>query len=525
MGNFLHELGLGFFMENQDAAHGLIAHTCQNGKIVTGYYGLPYINQHYGEIQICARIGNGEGDTKEFKGFDAHCDSLQVWPLRIIDKLPLRDKDDLTEVRLLTKSPAGQNMLCVDVLNGDILPGFKKDEIVGLQMIAFTNEAEFYADEEDYSNRAGTEVDGKKWMIETNILFPVGLFSDDDDIRDVVQIVAEIKKMRFGHCKFGEEESTPNYRFYVDTPLGELVIVLPAEYLVNLENKENIAVGRIISCFARLSGDAAVREHEDGLVKDAEHNLKLVAYSLESGDPERMRSVLAKNFTYHSDSSGKDISDIDEFIEFAKYVRSKAKPATTAYATITEISEGEGELKYPVGTRCAVIRYEGDEGWDAIIFVDTDDKGNIGRILLTREPRYRFSVDEPPADENEELVDAIASQTWQEAIVIRAHFHDLLDKEQDLACVENAVYENEFVIRAALSELFNAEISEDAFAKAYMRGVEKSGAEAYDADRLFRYGKQFHKDFTFRLSDEDQEDQFEEALILTCAVGLMYNCD
>ena len=57
---------------------------------------VPYINQHFGEVQIVARIGNGEGETKEFKGFDAHCDSLNSWTLRVIDKLPLREEDDIS---------------------------------------------------------------------------------------------------------------------------------------------------------------------------------------------------------------------------------------------------------------------------------------------------------------------------------------------------------------------------------------------------------------------------------------------
>ena len=525
MGNFLNELGFNFVNENGDIAQGLIADTIQYGKVVTGYYDLPYVNQHYGEMQICARVGNGEGDIQEFKGFDAHCDSLNVWQLRIIDKLPLRNKDDKTEVKLLTTSADGHNFLHIDVLNGDALPSYKKDEVIELQVIAFANEAEFYADEDDYFNRAGIESEDGKYIVGLNSVFPVGLFSEDEYAKDVVQVVGEIKKMRFGQCKFDEEEITPNFRFYIDTRFGELVIVMPVEYLNNLENKENIAVGKIISCFARLSGDAAVQEYENGIVKDAEHNLKLVAYSFEKGDPERLRSVFAKNFSYHSDSSGKDIQSVDELIEFLQYVRENAPTTYTSYATITGISEGKEELKYPVGTRCAVIRYDGEEEWDAIIFVDTDDEGNIERIYLTKEPRYCFSVDEPPADAGDDLADVFASQTWQEAIVVRAHFHNLLDREQDLDSVENAILENEIEISVTLSDLFDADISEDTFAEAYMRGVKKSGAEEYDEERLLRYGKQFYRDFTLRLSDEDQKDQFEDALILVCAVGLMYNRD
>ena len=522
MGNFLQELGLGFFMEDQDAAHGLIADVCQNGKVVKGYYGLPYINHHYEEVQIVARIGKTEDGGLEFKGFDAHCDSMSVWTLRVVDKLPPRNEDDITEVRLLTKSGEGHNFLHVDVLNGDILPSFKENEIISLQVIAFAGEAGFYSDEDDYSEHAGMESNGKKYSVALNTIFPVGLFSDDEGIKDVVQIVAEIKKMRFGHCKFGDNDGfTPYYRFDVDTSIGGLVIVVPAEYLVGLENKDNIAPGKIISCFARLSGDAAVLEHENGIVRDAENNLKLVAYTLEDGDPERLSSVLADNFIYHSDSSGKDFSDINEYIEFAKFVHQKAKPAHTEYATITEIAEGEGDPEYSVGTRCAVIRYEGEEGYDAIIFVDTDDEGNISRILLSREGRYRFTVDEPLPG-NKELEEMIAAATYKTSIIGRAHFHDLIEKETEEAEIDQYIADHRDDLEADLSDLFNREIMEDVFAEAFLRGVRKSAVTDYQEENIRALGKQFHKDATLFKSEEVQRETFHDALVLVAAIGRLY---
>ena len=521
MGNFLYELGLGFFNEDTDQAQGLIADVLRNGKAVTGYYDLPYINHHYGEMQISARVGHGEGDSLEFKGFDSHCDSLTTWPLRIVDQLPIYDEDDITAVKLMVKSSAGHNFLHVDVLNGDILPSFKKDETIELQMIAFSSDVSFYADEDDYSEHAGIEAKGSKYTLALNTVFPVGLFSDDDNNKEFVQIVAEIKKMRRGHCQFGEQDFTPNYRFYVDTPLGELVIVVPDEVLEKLESTENIAPGKIISCFARLSGDAAVNEYENGIVKDAENNLKLVAYSLENGDPERMRSVLAKNFVYHSDSSGKDINDINEYIEFAKDVNKNAKSRYTSYATIEEIADGEEDLEYSVGTRCAVIRYEGEDDFDAIIFVDTDAEGCISRILLSREPRYRFRVDEPPADEIS-WEEVIARQTWQEAMINRARYHNLIAEDQGLEEADAIVTEKEYEIKNDLLKQFNEEISQKTFSAAYMRGVGKSGIRDYNEEHLMDLGKQFYRDYTLRLSDEEQVEQFKEALMLVYAIGRMY---
>ena len=38
-------------------------------------------------------------------------------------------------------------------------------------------------------------------------------------------------------------------------------------------------------------------------------------------------------------------------------------------------------------------------------------------------------------------------------------------------------------------------------------------------------GEQFHKDFALRLSEEEQKDLFEDALILTYEVGFLYDRD
>ncbi len=109
--------------------------------------------------------------------------------------------------------------------------------------------------------------------------------------------------------------------------------------------------------------------------------------------------------------------------------------------------------------------------------------------MLSREGRYRFCVDEPLPSPEDGYAEAIANQTWQEAIVIRAHFHNLINRETDLEQVENTVHENEKAIREALADLFGAEISGETFAKAYLRGVEKSGAKEYNEKRLMELGE------------------------------------
>lgn len=522
MGNYLHILGLGFIVEDLDAMTGMIGHVLQNGKPIHNYYGLPYLNEHFGSTQIVCRVGpTPEGDNLQFTGFDSHTDSTCCWKFRVDHKVKNEDKEDPTRVKLLLKDLNGGNLVSVDVLNGDILPSFKKDEVIELQMIAFAEHADFYADDDAYADTVEPGPNGKKTMIGENTLFPVGFFSDDEALKDVVQIHGVIKRMGLGKNEIEGKEVSANIRCHVDTQLGEIVIVLPLDDIEEARNNENMREGRVIDCLARLSGDAAIYDYEDGLIKNAENNLKLVAYMMEDGDPERLRSVAAEKFHYHSDSSGKDIYNIDEYIEFMKYVGSQAKASYTDYATIAEITEGEGELEYPVGTRCALIRYEGEEGYDAIIFVDTDDEGNISRILLSREGRYRFKVDEPFPEE-ESIEDMIAGTTYQFSIIGRAHFHDLIDKETGEEEINQYIADHREDLETDISDLFSRESAEDVFAEAFLRGVQKSRITDYEEENIRDIGKQFHKDATLFKSEEEQKEIFHDALILVAAIGRLY---
>ena len=523
MGNYLKILGLGFIYEDLDAMSGMIGHVLQKGKPIHNYYGLPYLNEHFGSTQIVCRVGpTPEGDKLQFTGFDSHADSLCCWKFRIDHKMKNKDKDDPTRVKLLLKDLNGGNPVAVDVLNGDILPSFKKDEMIELQMIAFAEHADFYADEDAYADTVEPGPNGKKTMIGENTLFPVGFFSDDEAVKDVVQIHGVIKRMALGKNEIEGKEVSANIRCHVDTQLGEIVIILPLDDIEEVRNNENMREGKVINCLARLSGDAAINDYEEGMVKNAENNLKLVAYTLEDGDPKRLCSVAAENFHYHSDSSGKDIRDIDEYIEFVNYVNSQVKTSHTDYATIAEIAEGDEELEYSIGTRCALIRYEGEEGYDAIIFVDTDNEGNIRRILLSREGRYRFKVEDPFPKEDEDLEDMIAKANYKSSIIGRSHFHDLIEREMDDTEIDNYIDNHRDDLEADISDLLSREIEEDTFAEAFLRGVQKSRIKDYKEENIRDIGKQFHKDATFFKSEDVQKETFHDALVLVAAIGRLY---
>ncbi len=522
MADYLHALGLDFITEDEDTIRNFLGHVLSNGKAVHNYYGLPYINEHFGSTQIICRVGhNPEGKGLQFTGFDSHADSLCVWKMRIEQKMKNKDEEDPTRVKLLAKGLDGSSMLAIDVVNGDILPSFKKDEVVELQMVAFAEKTDFYADEEAYADTVEPGPNGKKTMIGDNTIFPIGFFSESEEVKDVVQIHGTIKSMTFGTSQFEDQKIQSNIRCHVDTQLGEIVVILPFDDIEDVRKNENMREGKVIDCYARLSGDAAIYAYENGIVKDAENNLKLVAYTLEDGDPERLRSVLAKDFVYHSENAGKHIENVDEYIDFVKAVHGGGEVAHTCYATIVSIDEGSTELEYPVGTRCAVISYESEEGYNSTIFVDTNEDGEIKRIYLSREGRYHFKVDDP-FPEKEDLSEMIARTTYKFSIIGRSHFHGLIDDSLDEEAIDKYISEHKSELEEDLSDVFSLDISEEAFAEAFLRGVRKSRITDYNDEDIENLGKQFHKDATLFKSEDEIRNTYHDALVLVTAIGQLY---
>lgn len=73
MANFIEHLGLDFLVETEDQVRGLWGYIAQEGKAITGYYGYPYLNQHFGDAQLILRtIRNDEEKRIEVVGMDTH---------------------------------------------------------------------------------------------------------------------------------------------------------------------------------------------------------------------------------------------------------------------------------------------------------------------------------------------------------------------------------------------------------------------------------------------------------------------
>ena len=66
------------------------------------------------------------------------------------------------------------------------------------------------------------------------------------------------------------------------------------------------------------------------------------------------------------------------------------------------MDDGDEQLEYSVGTKCLILSFEEKNNYESIAFFDYDDEGKICRMTTTTNPRYHFSIQMPPL-ENDEL--------------------------------------------------------------------------------------------------------------------------
>jgi hypothetical protein len=222
------------------------------------------------------------------------------------------------------------------------------------------------------------------------------------------------------------EKNNMFIRCFVDTQFGELEFDHTLE-MVPEELRDNIKVGSIITGTCILSGDVAIKEYDKGIVKDFDHNLKLLRYTLEEGDPERLASVLADDAVYDTDTSGKRFVGPREIIDKIKYVQEHSESKyITNYATIAASENGE----FPVGTRCIVLSSGESDNYESIAFIKVNYDGFITNIKISTDSTYRFEVDKPekistPLDDCE-FPDNVAIP-----IINRAKFMGLIDEDVD----------------------------------------------------------------------------------------------
>ncbi len=568
--NYLENVGFG--SPSEEDFEAIVGMTCRDGKAKVGYYGCPYLNLELGDVQLIARTQSiNEKNALEVAGFDTHAVGHAVWEFAVSDMdIDVRGGDKCAKRVMARKSSDHTGMAVVNLVNADVLPSFLEDDVIKAQMIAFSELIHYYKDEDEYAESVEESPHGKKFLLGEGNVFPGGfLFNHslnnpengkDQYSDNMVNIRGRVKSLSIGKMEFGEESIEAFIRATIDTEFGELEIVHTADQVEKCE-RDNIRVGAVVYGVFVLSGDVAIYEYNNGIVLDEKNNLALVRYTLQKGDPERLRFALSETAEYVSDASDAIFSGADEIIERFKYVR-KSNPDTKYFAqmaTISSVDDGDGELPYSAGQRCIVLSEDEEDNYVSIVFVDVNDSGHIQKIHITDEGRYHFKIDEPPHYDNP-LERFRFPENVEESMLGRAKFHAFIDCEYSLEdvfarkeCLEE--YKSnaeeitaEFVGRATdelLSNVFGylfAKSAENGYNKrnrlpSVSFKVSKALLETYDTDsdepiahklsEAHELGKQFFKDVMIHCGYEESRDRLNkvlmDALIFVQQLGEIYS--
>ncbi len=577
MANFIEHLGLEFLTESEEKARNLWTFLAQEGKAITGYYGFPYLNYHFGDAQFILRtIRNDEEKRLEVVGMDTHSSGTCVWEVGISGMNITRKDADVTEHRCVVhRKNDGGGMAVVNIVNADVLPSFDEDEEIKLQVIAFPYLIEYFKDEDEYAAEQPEGKNGRKWLLADGSMLPSGLmrnrdpesdeFESDDALDDLMLIRGTVKKLAHGVVECNGEKNNAYISCIIGTENGDLEIVHTVD-AVKEEQQENIRVGATVNGAFLLSGDAAIFEYERGIVLDEKNDLAILRSTFAGADPERMRYVFAENAVYLAEYNNTTYIGRDEIIDRLKCVARDTEEKFFAYlATIISVDEGDELLPYGVGKRCIVIAHGGEQNYQTIAFADIDDEGRISKLVTSSNERYHFRIDET-AKPKTPLDDVVLPESVVESIVMRAKYHGIIDGDLSGESILNEIseinmYKNninlmlgempkadeERVLKNLFGYLF-AKAIETAHSKKQRVGVFKKRLlvnynpdDAWNGEihtllrseenekivAAMELGKQFAKDFAFfHPFGEPHDDEYDadliKALIVVQQLGNLY---
>ena len=453
---FAENFGLEFLMEDEKILHGFMCDAVEKGKEIKGYYGLPYLNCTYGDVQIVLRTQRRQqGDGLEVVGMDSHAAGSTVWEVRLSAmNLDPPHADKLSRRVVATRPDESGGMAVINLVNADVLPSFLEGDVIKLQVAAFPEHIEYFADEDAYADFQPAMKNGGKFLLDEGSVFPAGLmqnrnpqsphFESDESLDNLVNVRATVKALRYGQFAMDGDEHDAFVYCIVDTKFGPLEIIHGFSQ-VDEAQRENMRGGAVVNFYGTLSGDAAIYAYEKGIVRDEEHALAAFRYMFRGNDPERLRQILSQNAVYLAEYNGKSYVGPDAIIQRLKFVQEDHTQEYFAHmATIVSVDGGEETLPYGVGKRCIVLASGEETNYTSIAFLEVDGEGNVSRLLTSTNPRYHFDVDEKP-ERSFLFDDPDIPRSVIESILARARFEGMLDSSvTDEMVLQYSAWSEEF---------------------------------------------------------------------------------
>ncbi len=216
----------------------------------------------------------------------------------------------------------------------------------------------------------------------------------DDEMDSFSVVRGTVKELLQVQFNLQEETAAEYICCTLDTEFGELGIVHAYNQLQKSDIK-NMQVGATVLAVVVLSGDVAIEEYEAGIVRDTEHDLRVLRSTLAVGEAERLESVLAEDCVYVSEASDTKLVGAKNIIEHINTVQETTHYNLTRLGTL-EVEEGEEDnVDFEAGTRCIALydKNDKDAGWTSLVIINHDQEGQITQITITTDERYSVNLD------------------------------------------------------------------------------------------------------------------------------------
>ena len=405
----------GLYDLEEEHVRGIAEATIRNGEKKQGYNGNMYYFMETGNAEFWAGVikDNSKESSCFVDSIDIHCGGNCVWEvihMGINAQFP--EDTELTKTILVSSTGKTDHsrggMVPVKIINPMVLPSLMRDDRIVMQVVANPVRAEYYADEEEYTDAQPESESGKKYLLADGSLLPIhfminhnamesGKKEEPDPSQDkLVTYRGTVKKVFIGEVRFEGELAGKFIRCIIGTNFGDLELDHTfAE--VPEEMRDNIKVGAVASGICMIQGDVSIYEFQEGMHNNHDSSLRILRSAFETGDTEKLSYMLSEKAVYETDNFKSAFTGKDEIIKRFNYVSSNRKNQYVADFAVVKQVQFQKKTDYEPGTRCIALRTDESEEYESLAFITTDEEGTIEKIRVLTDPRYMFSLETPGA--------------------------------------------------------------------------------------------------------------------------------
>lgn len=394
-------LGLDEIFDTEEMIVGLFRLILHEGRPIIGYYGDPYIHKKMGTAEFVLRLeqnkreDNGESYL-EVIGCDTHNSNGCVWDTKLVFAGYVPEDNDKLAMRVgVCNAKTESGFAIVNLLNADVLPSYQANECIKMQMAGFAVDVDYYTDEQEYAN----EVDGI--LMENGTIIPTTFLQNRNpdseqynqlsEYEDINLVAGVVKNLYHGTFENSDEKLDLYIRCEIDTNFGPLEIIHTLD-CVKEEQIERFRVGSKVVAQVVLSGDVAIYDYENGIVRNEVNDLKALAYAFENNKAKRLNRLLSDDCQYVSQAGNTAVLGKENVMNHMTDVAQTTSHRYFAHKAYLLDSKHETELSHHEGEKCLVLASDNEDNLESIVFIEYNDSGQISKIELTTDSRYEFYI-------------------------------------------------------------------------------------------------------------------------------------